>query len=157
MNMTNSERRCTSVPRETNGQDQTTPEHVDLVSCHCLHCKSLKFVLGIPKSSKDETFISTDSSKLGTGTPTFGTRFHHICTMLYQVPPLWYHGTTTLSPPSKKEIFSFYYFLALALKAVVSHKKKRAPLQPFFIEVKRSRKSILKKLAWTCPLQSSQR
>ena len=106
MNMTNSERRCTSVPRETNGQDQTTPEHVDLVSCHCLHCKSLKFVLGIPKSSKEETFIGTDSSKLGTGTPTFGTRFHHICTMLYQVPTLWYHGTTTLSPPSCYEWFA---------------------------------------------------
>ena len=28
MNMTNSERRSTSVPRETNEQDQTTPEHV---------------------------------------------------------------------------------------------------------------------------------
>ena len=32
MSMTNSERRCTSVPRETNGQDQTTPEHDALVS-----------------------------------------------------------------------------------------------------------------------------
>ena len=32
MNMTNSERRSTSVPRETNGQDQTTPEHVTVAS-----------------------------------------------------------------------------------------------------------------------------
>ena len=33
VNMTNSERRCTtSVPRETNGQDQTTPEHVSVAS-----------------------------------------------------------------------------------------------------------------------------
>ena len=48
----------------------------------------------------DEILIATESYKLGTGTPTFGTRFHHIGTMLYQIPPLWYHGTTTLSPPS---------------------------------------------------------
>ena len=32
MNMTNSERRSTSVPRETNWQDQTTPEHVTVAS-----------------------------------------------------------------------------------------------------------------------------
>ena len=32
MNMTNSEMRSTSVPHETNGQDQTTPEHVTVVS-----------------------------------------------------------------------------------------------------------------------------
>ena len=32
MNMTNSEWRSTSVPRETNGQDQTTPEHVTVAS-----------------------------------------------------------------------------------------------------------------------------
>ena len=32
MNMTNSERRSTSVPRETNEQDQTTPEHVTVAS-----------------------------------------------------------------------------------------------------------------------------
>ena len=32
MNMTNSERRSTSVPRETDGQDQTTPEHVTVAS-----------------------------------------------------------------------------------------------------------------------------
>ena len=30
--MTNSEWRSTSVPRETNGQDQTTPEHVTVAS-----------------------------------------------------------------------------------------------------------------------------
>ena len=53
----------------------------------------------------DEIFIGTESYKLGTGTPTFGTRFHHVCTMLY-------HGTTTLSPPSKKRIA----YLALAVK-----------------------------------------
>ena len=62
----------------------------------------------------DEFFIGTDSYKLGTGTPTFGTRFHHICTMLYQqdkkswyqVPPLWYHGTTTLSSASRKKLWT---------------------------------------------------
>ena len=32
MNMTNSEWRSTSIPRETNGQDQTTPEHVTVAS-----------------------------------------------------------------------------------------------------------------------------
>ena len=32
MNMTNSERRSTSVPRETNEQDQTTPELVTVAS-----------------------------------------------------------------------------------------------------------------------------
>ena len=32
MNMTNSEMRSSSVPRETNGQDQTTPEHVTVAS-----------------------------------------------------------------------------------------------------------------------------
>ena len=32
MNMTNSEWRSTSVPRGTNGQDQTTPEHVTVAS-----------------------------------------------------------------------------------------------------------------------------
>ena len=32
MNMTNSERRSTSVLRETNEQDQTTPEHVTVTS-----------------------------------------------------------------------------------------------------------------------------
>ena len=32
MNMTYSEWRSTSVPRETNGQDQTTPEHVTVAS-----------------------------------------------------------------------------------------------------------------------------
>ena len=32
MNMTSSGRRSTSVPRETNGQDQTTPEHVTVAS-----------------------------------------------------------------------------------------------------------------------------
>ena len=32
MNMTNSEMRSTSVPRETDGQDQTTPEHVTVAS-----------------------------------------------------------------------------------------------------------------------------
>ena len=32
MNVANSERRSTSVPRETNGQDQTTPEHVTVAS-----------------------------------------------------------------------------------------------------------------------------
>ena len=32
MNMTNSKRRSTSVPRETDGQDQTTPEHVTVAS-----------------------------------------------------------------------------------------------------------------------------
>ena len=32
MNMTNSERRSTSVPLETNGQDQTTHEHVTVAS-----------------------------------------------------------------------------------------------------------------------------
>ena len=32
MNMTNSGRRSTSVPRETNGQYQTTPEHVTVAS-----------------------------------------------------------------------------------------------------------------------------
>ena len=32
MNMTNSEWRSTSVSRETNGQDQTTPEHVTVAS-----------------------------------------------------------------------------------------------------------------------------
>ena len=32
MNMTNSEMRSMSVPRETNGQDQTTPEHVTVAS-----------------------------------------------------------------------------------------------------------------------------
>ena len=32
MNMTNSGRRSTSVPHETNGQDQTTPEHVTVAS-----------------------------------------------------------------------------------------------------------------------------
>ena len=32
MNMTNSERRSTSVPLETNGQDETTPEHVTVAS-----------------------------------------------------------------------------------------------------------------------------
>ena len=32
MNMTNSERRSTSVPRETNEQEQTTPEHVTVAS-----------------------------------------------------------------------------------------------------------------------------
>ena len=32
MNMANSERRSTSVPRETNEQDQTTPEHVTVAS-----------------------------------------------------------------------------------------------------------------------------
>ena len=32
MNMTNSGRRSTSVPRGTNGQDQTTPEHVTVAS-----------------------------------------------------------------------------------------------------------------------------
>ena len=96
MNMTNSEMRSLSVPRETNGQDQTTPEHVTVASV------SLSVPLKLTIRSMDEIFIGTDSYKLGTGTPTFGTRFHHICTMLYQVPPLWYHGTTTLSPPSEE-------------------------------------------------------
>ena len=32
MNKTNSERKSTSVPRETNGQDQTTHEHVTMAS-----------------------------------------------------------------------------------------------------------------------------
>ena len=32
MNMTNSERRSTAVPCETNGQDQTTPDHVTVAS-----------------------------------------------------------------------------------------------------------------------------
>ena len=68
--------------------------------CHCLHCQRLKFVLGIPKTSMDEIFIGTYSYKLGTGTPTFCTRLHDICTTLYHKPTLWYHGTTTLSPPS---------------------------------------------------------
>ena len=32
MNMTHSERRSTSVPRETNRQDQITPDHVTVAS-----------------------------------------------------------------------------------------------------------------------------
>ena len=32
MNITNSEMRSMSVPRESNGQDQTTPEHVTVAS-----------------------------------------------------------------------------------------------------------------------------
>ena len=32
MNMTNSERRSSSFPRDTNEQDQTTPEHVIVAS-----------------------------------------------------------------------------------------------------------------------------
>ena len=32
MNMTNSEKRSTSVPLETNGQDETTPDHVTVAS-----------------------------------------------------------------------------------------------------------------------------
>ena len=32
MNMTNYERRSTSVPLETNGQDQTTPEYIKVAS-----------------------------------------------------------------------------------------------------------------------------
>ena len=84
MNMTNSERRSTSVPRETSGQDQTTPDHVIVApaSTSAPSKTKIKFVLGIPKTSMDEIFIGTDSYRLGTGTPTFGTRFHHICTML---------------------------------------------------------------------------
>ena len=84
MNMTNSERRSTSVPRETIGQGQTTPDHVIVapVSMSALLMTKIKFVLGIPKTSMDEIFIGTDLYRLGTGTPTFGTRFHHICTML---------------------------------------------------------------------------
>ena len=72
----------------------------------------------------DEIFIGTDSYRLGTGTPTFGTRVHHICKMLYQVPPFWYHGTITLLPPSCKrdsarklngflpQISGFYFILS---------------------------------------------
>ena len=90
--------------------------------CHCLHCRRLKFVLGIPKTSMDKFFIGTYSYKLGTGTPTFGTRFRHICTIFYQVPPLWYHGTTTLSPPppplvSCLLVFSYSCICLLGLSA----------------------------------------
>ena len=70
---------CSAVP--------ASPWHL----CHCLHCQRLKYVLGIPKTSMDEIFIGTYSYKLGTSTPTFGTRFHHICTMLY-------HPSSTMVP-----------------------------------------------------------
>ena len=124
MNMMDSERRSTSVPREINGQDKTTPEHVTVASV------SLSALLKAKNSfykSQNHLWMkfllvpSHQSYNLGTGTPTFGTRFHHICTMLYQVPPLWYHGTTTLSPPSQDHghgVVSFaglYSFLDLLI------------------------------------------
>ena len=100
MNMTNSERRSTSVPRETDGQDQTTPEHVTVASVSLSALLEAKNLFQEFQNHPRTKLLLVPTRKLGTGTPTFGTRFHHICTMLYQVPPLWYHGTTTLSPPS---------------------------------------------------------
>ena len=41
----------------------------------------------------DKIFIGAYTYKLGTGTLTFGTRFHHICTILYQV-----HSSGTMVP-----------------------------------------------------------
>ena len=100
MNMTNSERRSTSVPGEANGQDQTTPDHITVASVSLSALLKAKICSRNSKNIHRRNFNGTDTYMLGTGTPTFGTRFHHNCTMLYQVPPLWYHGTTTLSPPS---------------------------------------------------------
>ena len=97
--MTNSGRRSTSVPRETNGQDETIPEHVTLASVSLSALLRLKICSRNSKINHGRNFYWYRLMKLGTGTPTFGTRFHHICTMLYQVPPLWYHGITALSPP----------------------------------------------------------
>ena len=73
----------------------TSPWHM----CQCLHFKKLKFILG----------------RLGTGTTTFGTRFHHCCTMLYQVPLPWYNSTITLSPSflynfTNIEIHTIFHF-----------------------------------------------
>ena len=101
MNMTNSERRSSPVPREANGQDQTTPEHVTVASVSPSALLRAKICSMNSKNIlMDEFFIGNDSYKHGTGTTTFGTRFHHICIMVYQVLPFWYHGTTTLSPSS---------------------------------------------------------
>ena len=102
MNMTNSERRFTSVPGEANGQGQTTPDHITVASVSLSALLKVKICSRNSKNIHRRNFNATDTYKLGTGTPTFGTRFHHNCTILYQVPPLWYHGTTTLPSPSIK-------------------------------------------------------
>ena len=109
MNMMNSERRSTSVPGEADGQDQTTPDHITMASVSLSALLKAKICSRNSKNIHRRNFNGTDTYKLGTGAPTFGTRFHHNCTMLYQVPPLWYHGTTTLSPPS-------FYFLNNVVK-----------------------------------------
>ena len=60
MNMTNSERRYTSVPLETNGKDQTTPDHLTVASVSLSALLKARTVVGIPKTSMDEFFIGTD-------------------------------------------------------------------------------------------------
>ena len=102
VNMRNSQKTSTSIFHETNGKDQTTPEHVTVASMSFSALLKVKIFLRMPKRSIDGIVIGTASYRFGTGVPVFGTRFHHLCKMQYQVPPLWYHGTTTLSLPSKK-------------------------------------------------------
>ena len=78
MNMTNSERRSTSVPHEADGKEQTTSDH-DIVASVSL--SALLKARNCSRNSKNihgRISIGTDSYKLGTGTPIFGSKFHHI-------------------------------------------------------------------------------
>ena len=60
MNMTNSKRRSTSVIRETNGQDQTTLDHVTVASVSLSALLKAKTSSRNSKNIHGRNFIGTD-------------------------------------------------------------------------------------------------
>ena len=75
--MRNSEKRSTSVPRETNGQEETTRENFTVTSVMLSTLLKAKICSRNSKKAIYKIASGTDSYRLGTSTPMFGTRFHH--------------------------------------------------------------------------------
>ena len=67
-----------SVPHETNGQDQITPDHVTVASVSLSALLKAKICSRSSKTSMDETFIGTYPYKLHTCTSTFGTSMVYV-------------------------------------------------------------------------------
>ena len=132
--MTNSERRSTSVPRETNRQDQIPPDHVTVASVSLSALLKAKISSRNSKTSMDEIVIGTYSCKLGTGTPTlvpgsttfaqYCTRYHPFGTMV----PLPCH------PPLAKDIFWFHAcILVSCLSESVFVRNSREGVRKLFV------------------------
>ena len=89
-NMTNSERRSKSVPRETSRQDQITPDHVTVASVSLSPLLKAKICSRNSKTSMDEIFIGT-----------YSYAWYRYPYLWYQVPPHLHNiepGTTPLVP-----------------------------------------------------------